>query len=77
MNLSFPLIVLGIIIYSHFCGDNCDFFCLVEMWRMLGGRTNQVMEDFDLERCKSLYEDYPAPVVATSDSNVSSLWYIV
>ena len=45
---------------------------------MLGGRTNQVMEDFDLERCKSLYEDYPTPVVATSDtSNVSSLWYCV
>ena len=42
------------------------------MWRLLGGRANQVLEDFDVEKCKSLYEDYPIPVFASSDNNVSS-----
>lgn len=42
------------------------------MWRILGGRADKVLEDFDLEKCKHLYEDYPAPMVVSSSSdNVS------
>lgn len=30
----------------------------VEMWRLLGARTGQVLEDFDVNLCLELYEDW-------------------
>lgn len=31
---------------------------VVELWRLLGGRADQLLEDFDCDLCHELYEDW-------------------
>ena len=50
------------------------------MWRLLGVRASQMLEDFDSEMCHQLYEDSRStsnPSPSRSDHNVTNTVYSV
>ena len=52
----------------------------LEMWRLLGVRASQMLEDFDSEMCHQLYEDSRStsnPSPSRSDHNVTNTVYSV
>ena len=45
----------------------------IEMWRILGPRAEQVLEDFDVELCQSLYQDWQPFSNPSPSDNVRKL----